>query len=195
MLSVDLALFTAMNATAATPAGIVTAARWLSQGFPILAGLLTAAGLGFGSPRLRQALMLGLAALVIAWCAARGIRAWVPMPRPAQLGLGVQWIEHGVRAGFPSMHATGAFALAQGLALGLHRRHAPWKWLAFGLAAAVAWSRVCLGVHFPADVLAGALTGCASALAAKALLRHALSWRGRSSAYWFRPARPSARRT
>lgn len=39
-----------MNATAATPAGIVTAARWLSQGFPILAGLLVAAGLGCGSP-------------------------------------------------------------------------------------------------------------------------------------------------
>lgn len=195
MLSIELALFTAVNATAATPAGIVTAARWLSQGFPILAGLLVAAGLAFGSPRLRQALMLSLVAVVVAWCAAHGIRAWFPMPRPGQLGLGVQWIEHGVRAGFPSMHATGAFALAQGLALGLHRRHAPWQWLAFGLAAAVAWSRVCLGVHFPVDVLAGALTGCASALFARALLRHALSWRGRSSAYWFRPARPSARRT
>ena len=58
---------------------------------------------------------------------------------------------------FPSGHSTTAFAAATAVAI-LSPRLRP---LALGLAAAVALSRVYLRVHFPLDVLAGAVLGAA----------------------------------
>lgn len=58
---------------------------------------------------------------------------------------------------FPSGHAAGSFAFAAFVAL-----HAPrWSVPALAYAMIVAWSRCVLGVHYPTDVAAGALLGCA----------------------------------
>jgi undecaprenyl-diphosphatase len=57
----------------------------------------------------------------------------------------------------PSGHAASAFAFATGTGHVLHREG---EALAV-LAAVVAYSRVHVGVHFPADVVAGALLGTA----------------------------------
>jgi undecaprenyl-diphosphatase len=65
---------------------------------------------------------------------------------------------------FPSGHATTAFACATVIAWGSPRLAVP----AFVLAAAIAWSRVYVGVHWPLDVLGGAALGV---LIATALLR------------------------
>ena len=62
---------------------------------------------------------------------------------------------------FPSGHATVAFACATALALAVPRLVLPF----FALAALIAWSRVYVGVHYPLDVLAGAVLGVALALA------------------------------
>ena len=64
---------------------------------------------------------------------------------------------------FPSGHAASAFAFAAGVAgtqpqLGLPLR---------ALAALVAYSRVHTGVHFPGDVVVGALAGTAIAVVAR----------------------------
>lgn len=56
---------------------------------------------------------------------------------------------------FPSAHATNWFALATLFTL-LYRRRWPWF---FGIAVAVAFSRVYVGVHYPLDVTAGAVLG------------------------------------
>jgi len=56
---------------------------------------------------------------------------------------------------FPSGHATTAFGAAVATAILVPRLRVP----ALVLAALVALSRVYLGVHFPLDVLAGALLG------------------------------------
>jgi undecaprenyl-diphosphatase len=56
---------------------------------------------------------------------------------------------------FPSGHATSSFACATVLALMLPRLRVP----LFLLAAAISWSRVYVGVHWPLDVLAGAALG------------------------------------
>lgn len=68
---------------------------------------------------------------------------------------------HAADPGFPSDHATAAFAIAT--AILLRKKQAG----AFALAAAavLAVGRVALGVHYPSDVLAGAALGAASALA------------------------------
>ena len=56
---------------------------------------------------------------------------------------------------FPSGHASSAFACATVLAWASPRLRIP----VFVLAAAIAWSRVYVGVHWPLDVLGGALLG------------------------------------
>jgi undecaprenyl-diphosphatase len=70
-------------------------------------------------------------------------------------------------ASFPSGHATTAFAAAVLLSLRYPRGAAVF----FGLAVLVGLSRVVLGSHFPSDVVAGAVLGSVTALAAHAMLR------------------------
>ncbi len=83
------------------------------------------------------------------------------MPHPAALGLGIQWISHAHDPGLPSLHATGAFAFVFAL---LHSRgRGGLATAAFAIAVVVAWSWLLLGVHFPSDVLAGAVVGAFSA--------------------------------
>ena len=57
---------------------------------------------------------------------------------------------------FPSGHTAAAFALATGLVFSFRGRR---RWLWFAPAAFVGVSRVACGVHFPLDVIAGALVG------------------------------------
>ncbi|HXE44533.1 MAG TPA: phosphatase PAP2 family protein [Conexibacter sp.] len=69
---------------------------------------------------------------------------------------------------FPSGHAASAFAFATGVGHVLPSAAAPLR----GLAALVAYSRVHTGVHYPGDVVAGALVGTLVAqLATRALER------------------------
>jgi len=58
-------------------------------------------------------------------------------------------------AAMPSGHALSAFAAATVLSATAPRL----RWAVFGLAVTIALSRVYLGVHYPSDVLAGAVLG------------------------------------
>jgi membrane-associated phospholipid phosphatase len=67
---------------------------------------------------------------------------------------------------FPSGHAASAFAFATGVTTAL-----PGAGIPLGAAAAlVAYSRVHTGVHYPADVIAGSVTGVAMSPVAVAAL-------------------------
>jgi len=61
---------------------------------------------------------------------------------------------------FPSDHATAAFAISVAILL----RHRKAGIVALVLAALVSVSRVVVGVHYPSDVLGGALLGTLAAL-------------------------------
>jgi undecaprenyl-diphosphatase len=67
---------------------------------------------------------------------------------------------HAADPGFPSDHATAAFAIAVAILL----RKRGWGIAALVAATVLAIGRVALGVHYPSDVLAGAVLGSAAAL-------------------------------
>jgi len=107
------------------------------------------------------------AVIWIADLVALGLKQLVDRPRPETTLPRADPLLHATGPSFPSGHATTAFAGATILAL-LLRRAVPGLFL---LAAGIAFSRVYVGVHYPSDVLAGAVLGSAVGLAGFGLLR------------------------
>jgi undecaprenyl-diphosphatase len=109
-------------------------------------------------------LVLVLASDLVAQLLSYGMRDWIDRRRPPLVYPEPKPLVHVPHSGsFPSGHATAAFACATVLAWRAPRLALP----AFALAAAIACSRVYVGVHWPLDVLGGAALG---ALIATALL-------------------------
>ncbi|HZQ02559.1 MAG TPA: phosphatase PAP2 family protein [Gaiellaceae bacterium] len=136
---------------------------------------LTHAG-SYGALWLLVALALALALRrpgLLAWTvvadgvgelASEALKAAIPRARPHLQPLVALPHSHS----FPSGHATTSFACATVLAAAVPRLRFP----LYLLAAAVAWSRVYVGVHYPLDVLAGAVLGLAIGLVARAVPEH-----------------------
>jgi undecaprenyl-diphosphatase len=112
--------------------------------------------------RLRRAAVAGGLGAGLALLCAQVISRVVDRPRPFVADpAGVHlFAKHAADAGFPSDHATAAFAIATALLL----RDRRWGGLVLALAAVLAAGRVALGVHYPTDVLGGAALGAAVSL-------------------------------
>jgi glycosyltransferase 2 family protein len=94
---------------------------------------------------------------VVAWLAAKSVKALVGRGRPSAVGIDViQRGEPETGLGYLSGHATVAFALAGAVAAHLRR---PWPAIVLAIATLVGLARVYVGVHLPLDVIGGAACG------------------------------------
>jgi membrane-associated phospholipid phosphatase len=98
----------------------------------------------------------GVALVSFAYMANTALKLIVRRPRPQLPGLPAL-IATPTRLGFPSAHATTSFAAARRYGRLMDGRPL------YALAAALAASRLYLGVHHPSDVAAGAALGTAIA--------------------------------
>jgi undecaprenyl-diphosphatase len=114
-------------------------------------------------------LVLVVAADLVADLSAAALKALVPRHRPRVETLVPRLHDHS----FPSGHAATSFACVAVLAWFAPRFRAP----LYALAVLIAFSRLYVGVHFPLDVLAGAVLGTLVG-APTVLLQRAASRRG-----------------
>ena len=143
--------FLAINAGAQAPAFAIAVARVLANWSIYLAMILLIYAWVRRGRAVRFALLDATCAALIGLGIAQGITAIWYHPRPFEIGLGRQLLDHAAEASFPSDHAILMFALAIPLLLCAETRR--WGVALLLLGFAVAWSRIYLGVHFPLDML------------------------------------------
>ena len=111
----------------------------------------------------RWAALTGLAGLVAGLACSEVLKSIVMQPRPFVSLPDVRLlVSPSSSYSFPSVNATYAFAASSGASLTARRllgRLPAWGWGLLALAIAVSYSRVYVGVHYPGDVLGGALLG------------------------------------
>lgn len=125
-----------------------------------------------GSRGRRLGLLMALSILITDQLSAAVLKPWVDRVRPCFAVDGVELLIRQSRSpSFPSSHAANSFGVAVLVGLSLGR----WGWSALLLALAISFSRIYVGVHYPLDVVGGALLGAGVAC----LLMGSLGmWRG-----------------
>ncbi|WP_167880884.1 phosphatase PAP2 family protein [Methanococcoides sp. AM1] len=98
----------------------------------------------------RAAVYFGLMLLSV-WIAATVLKSWLMVPRPED----VRFVLETSGYSMPSIHSGMAFATA----MFLHPIAGKIKFLLWAGAILMAFSRVFAGVHYPSDVIAGAVLG------------------------------------
>ena len=131
-----------------------------------------AAGLAvFGGRRARRAAALGVASIGVTSLTANAVvKPLLVRRRPDRIAAGVpeeRYVRMPTSTSFPSGHAASAFAFATVVGRELPAVAVPLHLLALG----VAYSRVHTGVHYPGDVIVGALIGEACGVAVRRVAR------------------------
>lgn len=115
-------------------------------------------------------IVIGLIITVCDQLCGHWVRDSIQRLRPSNLSNPISDMVHivnGNRAGaygFPSCHAANSFALATFISLLMRNRAVTAIMLLWAIVTA--YSRIILGVHYPGDLLAGAIAGTAVSLAA-----------------------------
>ncbi|MEU7842679.1 phosphatase PAP2 family protein [Micromonospora sp. NPDC049114] len=105
------------------------------------------------------ALVRVVASLALAFAVGLAVAALSTEVRPFQTHPVHQLIPHAAGASLPSDHATAAFAVAFAVGAFLSRR---WGVALSVLAGIIGFARVWTGVHYPGDILVGALIAAAA---------------------------------
>ena len=156
--SLETSLFNRVNSL---PGGLYVL-LWPVMQLGSVATVFVATGAAFIGHRARLAAEL-LAAGLIAYFAATGVKHLVDRGRPADLLHDI--VVHGPAAhglGFPSGHAAVSCALAVTAVRFVSRRWRPVVWAA---PLVVGFARVFVGAHFPLDVVGGFALGYTIAVA------------------------------
>ncbi len=143
--------FLAINGTPNSPEWLTTIAYFFAQWAMMIVPIwIVVDWLWRGQ---RPFALRAISALALGMLTAKLIAALFPHARPFVDGLGYQLLAHSSSPSFPSNHGTAAFTFALAfLFCGRYRQGAAFM----AWAAAIAWSRIYLGVHWPLD-MAGAL--------------------------------------
>jgi membrane-associated phospholipid phosphatase len=163
--SMDWAIFHAVNAGVATREWLEDPVTALADALVPLYALATVAlwllARPYGSPRWKLASASALAAAAVALAVNQVISHLWARPRPFTDHPDLTHVltARTTDPSFPSDHAAAAFAIAFAV-LAFSRRAGA---LFLVTATAIALSRIALGMHYPSDVLAGALVGFGSA--------------------------------
>jgi membrane-associated phospholipid phosphatase len=112
--------------------------------------------------RWRSLLPYFILSFLVAVCLSSSLKWTVLRVRPFVTYHFINKLAGGGSPSFPSGHTSDAFMLAAAISLVARR----W-YVTMGIylwAVLVAYSRMCLGVHYPSDVLAGITTGSTAAI-------------------------------
>lgn len=169
LAGVDVEVFRALALTkTASSQGLITAATmftWIADG-ELRSILLALSVIWLLWKKERQLALVMMVVPVLAGVTSDVLKILFARPRPDL----VPHLDGVSSMSFPSGHATNATALFLTMAFLLPVGSAKARLaLAIGFAGASSLSRVMLGVHWPTDVVAGAMLGLAFALAAKAV--------------------------
>ncbi|MHB1277377.1 MAG: phosphatase PAP2 family protein [Bacteroidia bacterium] len=118
------------------------------------------------------------ATIVLSGSISLALKFGVARPRPYATHPDIVALDHAGPYSFPSAHSSNAFATATALSL----MYPKWYVItpAFLWAGTASYSRMHLGMHYPGDVIAGALIGSGSAVACYYLNRWLRSRLGHS---------------
>ncbi|OCT14372.1 hypothetical protein A8709_26505 [Paenibacillus pectinilyticus] len=78
----------------------------------------------------------------------------------------IQLVQHDASASFPSNHAAAAFAVATSIWLWRRKEGSVW----FVLAILIGFSRIWSGIHYPLDIIGGAISGTVIGIAVKKIM-------------------------
>lgn len=161
LIEIDRAVFLFLNVSSANPVTdaimpIITSDTLLR----VLYGMALVLCLWRGNATLRWLVLFsGIALALTDQSAANFLKHLIDRPRPCHDGQFLEPIRLLVGCGggmsMPSAHAANSFG--QAVLFGLV--YPALRWYLIGFAALVSISRVFVGVHYPGDVLAGALVG------------------------------------
>ena len=159
----DTIVFSAVNGFAGRAAMLDGVMVFLAQAAPyIFAAIFAVAFWRAPRPaeRLRRSIVYAVLAGLLALLVNAVVSAIYFRPRPfvTLAGHVHLLVAHAADASFPSDHTAGSFAFAAAMAFA----GGAWSIAFYILAAMVAIARVFVGVHWPTDVIAGALVGILS---------------------------------
>lgn len=160
----DLGLYHALNGLAGQAAWSDHLFRWTTQGTAYLIGILLIGawfwpGSALDRGQRQRIVIYAVGSAILGLFVAQIIGHLWFRDRPFLHHDAYLLITHASDASFPSDHAVGGFSLA--LPFVFARRRLGWVLLA--LATILALSRVIVGVHYPSDVVGGAVVALASA--------------------------------